>query len=91
VINGMGIGDDKVHTTDIKIKDYLSESSFPHKLPAEGASEGELSMRKAFISAGRMLDAASLLKLQIIQKLAPGLYKVRPILLYTSTNMESTY
>jgi len=82
VINGLGIGDDKVHTMDIKVTDYLSASSFPCKLPAEGVSEGELSIRKAFISAGRMTDAASLLKLQIIQKLAPGLQKVSHIVIY---------
>ena len=34
-----------------------------------------LSLRKIFISAGRMTDAGSLMKLQIIQKLAPGLQK----------------
>lgn len=80
VVNGLGIGDDKVHTMDIKVTDYLSESSFPYPLPTEGISEGGLSIRKAFISAGRVTDAASLLKLQIIQKLAPGLQKVTHIL-----------
>lgn len=76
MVNGLAVGDDKVHTIDFKVMEYLSESSFPHPLPAEGPSEGELSIRKAFISAGRMIDAASMLKLNIIQKLAPGLQKV---------------
>ena len=75
VINGMGIGDDKVHTKDVLVKDFVSESSLPHTLPPENLHEGAQSIRKVFISPGRMTDAASLLKLNIIQKLAPGLRK----------------
>ena len=74
VINGLGIGDDKVHTIDLPIKDFVSESSFPFSLTSQKA-EDENSLRHLFISAGRMTDAGSLLKLQIIQKLAPGLHK----------------
>ncbi|KAL6719337.1 hypothetical protein ACLMJK_003576 [Lecanora helva] len=80
VINGLAIEDEKVHTKDFAVKDFASESSFPHTIPSpssenEGLNEGALSIRQAFISAGRMTDAASLLKLNIIQKLAPGLQK----------------
>lgn len=77
VINGLGIGDDKVHTMDMKVTEYLSESSFPYKIQAESSAEREESIRKAFISSGRLTDAASMIKLHIIQKLAPGLHKVR--------------
>ena len=75
VINGMGIGDDKVRSTDVLVKDFVSESSLPHTLPSDSLHEGALSIRKVFISSGRMTDAACLLKLNIIQKLAPGLRK----------------
>ncbi|KAG8527514.1 uncharacterized protein KY384_007666 [Bacidia gigantensis] len=76
VINGLGIGDEKVHTLDIPIKDFVSESSFPYTVASEGGeNENAQSLRQLFISAGRMTDAGSLLKLQIIQKLAPGLQK----------------
>lgn len=76
VINGLGIGDDKVHTLDLPVKDFVSPSSLPYtSSSSEGVNEATLSLRKIFISAGRMTDAASLLKLQIIQKLAPGLRK----------------
>ena len=76
VINGLGVGDDKVRTLDLLIKDFISESSFPYNLPKEGGeNESALSIRQLFISAGRLTDAGSLLKLQIIQKLAPGLQK----------------
>lgn len=81
VINGLGIGDDKVHTVDFVIKDYLSESSFPYTLPTSSSSDDDDSDRKArslqhlFISPGRLVDLATLFKLQIIQKLAPALQK----------------
>lgn len=76
VVNCLGIGDDKVRTFDLKPKEFVSESSFPFTiLSSEGASEAALSIRKTFISAGRMTDAASLLKIHILQKVAPGLQK----------------
>ncbi|CAD6571255.1 MAG: hypothetical protein ASARMPREDX12_004288 [Alectoria sarmentosa] len=76
VVNCLGIGDDKVRTFDLKPKEFVSESSFPFTIPSsEGASEAALSIRKVFISAGRMTDAASLLKIHILQKVAPGLQK----------------
>lgn len=76
VINCLAIGDDKVRTFDLKPKDYVPESSFPFTIPSPtGANEASLSIRNAFISAGRMTDAASLLKINILQKVAPGLQK----------------
>lgn len=76
VINSLGIRDDKLHTLDLLVKDFVSPSSLPYTSPpSDGMNEATLSLRKIFISAGRMTDAASLLKLQIIQKLAPGLSK----------------
>ena len=72
----MGLGDDKVHTFDVKIRDFLSESSFPFTIPQNASNEDSSSdLAKLFISQGRITDFASLLKLQIIQKLAPGLRK----------------
>jgi hypothetical protein len=76
VINGLGIGDDKVHTFDVLVRDFVSESSVPHTVSSsEGPNEAAERLQSIFISAGRMMDAASLLKLQMIQKLAPGLRK----------------
>lgn len=81
VINGLGIGDDKVHTVDFVIKDYLSESSFPFTLPSSSSSDNDdldqkaRSLQDLFISSGRLADLATLFKLQIIQKLAPALQK----------------
>lgn len=76
VINCLAIGDDKVRTFDLKPKEFLTESSFPFTMPSsEGANEAALSIRKNFVSAGRITDAASLLKIHILQKVAPGLQK----------------
>lgn len=82
VINGLGIGDDKVHTVDFVIKDYLSESSFPFTLPSSSDDDDDgdpdqqaRSLQRLFISPGRLADLATLFKLQIIQKLAPALQK----------------
>lgn len=72
----MGVGDDKVRTFDLKPNDYVSPSSFPFTIPpSQGADEATASVRKAFLSAGRMTDVASLFKINILQKVAPGLQK----------------
>lgn len=84
VINGLGIGDDKVHTVDFVIKDFFSESSFPFTLPPSSSDSTSAtadpdrqlkSLQDLFISPGRMADLATLFKLQVIQKLAPALQK----------------
>ena len=73
VVQGLGIGDDKVHTVDFSVKDFVSESSFPFSLPSEtGADSNAQLLRQLFISAGRLTDAGSLLKLRIISKACSG-------------------
>ena len=76
VINGLGVGDDKVQSVDIPVKDFISESSLPYTMP-EVAEETQIarSLQDLFISEGRITDFASLLKVNIIQKLAPSLQK----------------
>lgn len=76
VVNGMGIGDDKVHTMDCPIKEFLSDSTFPYTAtPSNDEDQKARALETLFISPGRITDLGSLLKVQIIQKLAPGLYK----------------
>ncbi|KAI4151685.1 MAG: hypothetical protein LQ341_000860 [Variospora aurantia] len=84
VINALGIGDEKVHTFEVPLKDYLSQSSFPFTAtPDDGpstsspfdTSDNERYLGAAYISPGRITDLATLFKLQVIQKLAPGLRK----------------
>lgn len=76
VINGIGLGDDKVHSLDVQVQDYVSESSTPFTVPTEvSQAEYASSVQRLFISEGRIADFASLIKLKVIQNLAPGLRK----------------
>lgn len=70
IIFGVGLGDDKTSQLEIKAQDYISENSLK-----DAKKEDADSVRNAFISNGRMEDFSSLLKLNIIQKLIPGLRK----------------
>lgn len=72
----MGLGDDKVHTTDFPIKEFLSESGFPYTAPSsDNKDENAHTVEDLFLSSSRITDLGSFLKVRIIQKLAPGLYK----------------
>ncbi|KAL9005899.1 MAG: hypothetical protein Q9188_001361 [Gyalolechia gomerana] len=86
IINALGIGDEKVYTVEIPIKDFLSPSSFPWTATTSSSSSGtdeksfvtkdnEHKLTACFISAGRITDIGATLKTQIIQRLAPGLRK----------------
>ena len=76
ILNGLALHTEKVHSLDLLTKDFISDSSLPLTFSGnEGPNEAALALRAVFISAGRMTDAASLLKVCIIQKLAPGLRK----------------
>lgn len=71
IIFGIGLGDDKTAQLEVKAQDYVSENSLKDVTSTDSTD----TLRNAFISAGRITDLASLLKLNIIQKLAPGLRK----------------
>lgn len=77
VVFGLAVGDDKTATFDVAVKDYVSENSLPVSGEAQDISPDDLAkkLRDVFISAGRLADFGSLLKLSIIQKLAPGIGK----------------
>ncbi|KAI4214864.1 MAG: hypothetical protein LQ351_002577 [Letrouitia transgressa] len=76
VVNCVGIGDDKVHTLQVAVKDFLSESSFPFTMSeGDGSESSRRKLQNLFISAGRVTDLGNLMKIQIIQKVAPGLHK----------------
>ncbi|KAL8732505.1 MAG: hypothetical protein Q9166_002719 [cf. Caloplaca sp. 2 TL-2023] len=76
IINGLAIDDDKVHTLEVSIKDFLSQSSLPFTAsPDDSTEQSENKLANVFISAGRIADLGAMLKLQILQKLAPGLHK----------------
>ncbi|KAL8840635.1 MAG: hypothetical protein Q9176_003748 [Flavoplaca citrina] len=76
IINGLAIDDDKVHTLEVPIKDFVSQSSLPFTTDStESTEQNENKLTNVFISAGRVADLGAMIKLQIIQKLAPGLQK----------------
>ena len=76
VVQGIGIGDDKVASFDVAVKEFVSESSLPFTLPPETSElESTSSLQGVFITAGRIGDFSALVKLQLLQKLIPGLQK----------------
>lgn len=76
VIFALAVGDDKTTHFELTTKDYLSESQLPFSVP-EGTSIEDASrkLQDLFISPGRLNDLGSLLKISVIQKLAPRLNK----------------
>ncbi|KAM0715917.1 hypothetical protein Q7P37_008431 [Cladosporium fusiforme] len=77
VIMGMGLGDDRTCSFDLKVQEFVSEGNLPSTPKKDGASDEEVekAIIDIFISIGRLSDLGSLLRLSIIQKLAPSLQK----------------
>lgn len=77
LIAGLTLPDEhQVHSIDVSVREYLSPSAFPLKdLNPTHEAETRLKLQESFLSAGRICDLASLLKLHLIQKLAPSLQK----------------
>ncbi|KAL7275307.1 hypothetical protein RUND412_001750 [Rhizina undulata] len=85
VIMGLGLGDDKTTSFEVVTNDFLSESFFPYtaqELAGENQSGDAAPPRytsppleNGFISASRITDLAILVKINIVQKLMPGLVK----------------
>lgn len=71
VVMALALGDDRTSSFDIPIKDYISESALPVSSTADLTS----SLKDVFISTPRLNDLIGLFKINVIQKLAPGLYK----------------
>ncbi|KAL1987841.1 hypothetical protein VTN96DRAFT_2244 [Rasamsonia emersonii] len=71
VVFALALGHDKTTSFDLPVKDYISESALPLTLTSDSAS----TLRDVFISTSRLDDLISLFKINVIQKLAPGLYK----------------
>lgn len=69
VILAIALQDDKTVQFDILTRDYFSESFFPFS-----RSSGK-DLKEGFISESRITDLSKLYKIDIIQKLIPGLNK----------------
>jgi PI31 proteasome regulator N-terminal/PI31 proteasome regulator len=67
---GLALGDDRTTSFDFKTEDFTSASSFPWK-----SEESSQSIFNGFIRETRMTDLTTLFKINILQKLIPGLNK----------------
>src|SRR5256885_2314426 len=67
LIFGVGLGDDKTASFEVKAQDYISEGSLNGMSDSQSSSK----IQDIFISPGRMTDLSSLFRIHIIQKLAP--------------------
>jgi len=77
VVYGIGMGDDKTTSFDITTKDYISESSLPISPTSSSSSPEDAihTIQNIFISPSRLTDLGALLRINILQKLVPGLQK----------------
>ena len=69
VIMGLAVGDDKTVIFDIKTDDFTSAAFFPW------TSEGRQSVIGGYIGENRIKDLSGLFKINILQRLIPGLSK----------------
>jgi hypothetical protein len=75
-VDGIALGDDKRASFDLTVNDYVSPGNFPATPVAGEINDGSTkTIENIFISVGRLSDLGSLLKVSIIQKLAPSLQK----------------
>jgi len=66
---GVAVGDDKTTSFDIKTEDFTSAAFFPWTV------DGGQDVVGGFIGENRLKDLAGLFKINILQKLIPGLNK----------------
>ncbi|UPX18981.1 uncharacterized protein EKO05_0009261 [Ascochyta rabiei] len=75
-VSAIAIGDDRPKNFDVTTKEYLSESMLPLSIPEDQSTEDAAkTLMDLFISSGRLNDLGALLKMKVIQKLAPSLQK----------------
>ncbi|KAI0017609.1 PI31 proteasome regulator N-terminal-domain-containing protein [Xylariomycetidae sp. FL0641] len=79
-IRGLAVNDERIARAEVVIKDHVSNSALPIRISmAEDGAEDRTDLpqkfRDAFISDSRIADLASLIKINIIQKLLPSLQK----------------
>ncbi|OJJ44971.1 hypothetical protein ASPZODRAFT_134390 [Penicilliopsis zonata CBS 506.65] len=71
VVFALALGDDKTTSFDLPVQDYVSASA----LPLSSEPDLKKKLGEVFISQSRLADLVSLFKINVIQKLAPGLHK----------------
>jgi len=72
VVFALALGDDKTTSFDLPVKDYISSSALPL---AQSTADLRSALADVFISTARLQDLIGMFKVNVIQKLAPGLHK----------------
>lgn len=79
-IRGLGINDERIARVEVIIKDFISNAALPVRITitsdgVEDRSNLPQTLQNVFISRNRIEDLASLIKINIVQKLLPSLQK----------------
>ncbi|KAI1640095.1 PI31 proteasome regulator N-terminal-domain-containing protein [Biscogniauxia mediterranea] len=79
-IRGLAINDERIARLEIPMKDFISNAALPVRMTLTEEGEEDRSdlprkFRDVFISDSRITDLATLIKINIIQKLLPSLQK----------------
>lgn len=72
LVFAVALPDDKTAAFEVKVQDYVSEGTIKE---SNSTSDMHSAVKDIFISPGRMADLSSLFKVNIIQRLAPGIHK----------------
>ncbi|KAF1985018.1 hypothetical protein K402DRAFT_464668 [Aulographum hederae CBS 113979] len=77
LVYAIGIGHDKTAQFELEVRDYISPSNLPSTPLSSSTSleDAHKTLQDVFISPGRLADLGALLKVSVIQKLAPGIRK----------------
>ena len=75
VVMGMALGADRTCSVDVTAREYVAEGRLPLVRPGGGDDEVPRRVMDVFVSEDRLGDFGSLMRVKIIQKLAPGIYK----------------
>lgn len=80
-IRGLAVGADRISRLEVLPRDYVSSAALPLRIAlhpdtgAEDRSDLPARLQHIFVSPARVADLASLLKINIIQRLIPALQK----------------
>ncbi|KAK5117318.1 hypothetical protein LTR62_005935 [Meristemomyces frigidus] len=77
VVMGMGMGDDRTSSFDIRVQEYISNGNLPATITKEDRDSGNAQRKvmDVFISHGRLSDFGNLMRLRVIQKVMPSIRK----------------
>jgi hypothetical protein len=79
-IRGLAVQDERIARAEITIKDFVSNAALPVRISMtdegiEDRSDLPQKFQNVFVSANRIVDLATLIKVNIVQRLLPALQK----------------